>query len=778
MGISIYKEGVVFVIGSLLLSCVSVNKIPISEVDEKISVKRDRWGINHIEAKNEEDLFFAQGYLAARDRLFQFELWRRKATGTSAEIVGRAGLKSDIGARLLRYQKDMDAELNHYHPRGKSIIESYVAGVNAYIKHTEQNPSLLPFEFNLLGIKPGKWTPEIVISRHNGIRSNASQELSIGRALAKVEPEKIKEFMWFHPGDPDLTLDESIDAEWLSNDILEFYDAVSNDIPFEELLLEQELPEGSNNWVISGEKTMSGAPILANDPHRRIALPSLRYIVHLKAPGWNVIGGGEPVIPGVSIGHNEYGAWGLTIFQTDAEDIYVYQLNPENKIQYKYRGNWEEMTTQKELIRIRGEKDTIVSLNYTRHGPVLYLDSINNKAAALRSAWLEPGAAPYLASLRMNQATDWDSFKNACEYSFIPGENMIWADTSGAIGWQAVGISPVRPNFSGMVPVPGDGRFEWDGYWPISLKPNLINPEKGYWATANQDVTPVTYDHPDALAFTWSDNYRGDRINEVLDMENKATIEGSIQLQTDVKSIPASILTPLLLSIETKDSLAQKGIELMRNWDYKIEATSVQAAMYVTWERIIIKKMRSSWVPESIQSFIKPQLTKIIEWIVSPELIFSKDAIANRDILLNETWTEAIHQLSEKFGDQMSRWVYGQSEFKHITLKHPLSQWVEEKKREIIDMGPLPRGGYPYVPAANGALDNQTSGASFRMVTDLINWDLTQMTNTPGQSGDPNSPFYKNLFQPWAKDEYFPAYYSKRKINKHTVEHIILTPEK
>jgi penicillin amidase len=773
-----YKIGFSLVIACLFIQCSSVKRLQIAEIEQEVTVRRDQWGINHIEAKNEHDLFFAQGFLAAKDRLFQFELWRRKATGTSAELVGPAALKSDIGARLLRYQKDMDTELNHYHPRGKSIIESYVAGVNAYIEQTEQNPELLPFEFNLLGIKPGRWTPEIVVSRHNGIRSNASQELAIGRALAQAKPEKIKELMWFHPGDPDLTLDESIDPQWLSNNLLELYEAVSEDIPFGDLLGKEEMPEGSNNWVISGEKTLSGAPILANDPHRRIALPSLRYIVHLKAPGWNVIGGGEPVIPGVSIGHNEYGAWGLTIFQTDAEDIYVYDLNPENQHQYKYQGNWEDMTSQQELIKVRGEKDTLITLNYTRHGPVLFMDPQKNKAAALRSAWLEPGAAPYLASLRINQATDWNSFQEACEYSFIPGENMIWADTSGTIGWQAVGISPVRPNFSGMVPVPGDGRYEWNGYWPIIVKPHLTNPPKGFWATANQHVTPETYSHPDALAYTWSDNYRGDRVNEVLARETRATIEGSIELQTDVTSIPARILTPLLLSVQVGDSQAQKGIEWMRNWDYRLEANSVEAAMYVTWERILVKKARALWVPESLQPLIQPQLTKIIEWITHPELVFSENAQTNRDLFLVDTWTEAVEQLTQKFGPEMDRWVYGQSDFKHVTLKHPLSEWVDERTRKMIDMGPLPRGGYPYVPAANGALDNQTSGASFRMVTDLSDWDLTKMTNTPGQSGDPNSPYYKNLFQSWATDQYFPAYYSNKEIKEHTIDHLILTPKK
>jgi penicillin amidase len=758
-------------------ACSAAKQQALPGILEEVIVRRDSWGINHIEAKNEQDLFFSQGYLAAKDRLFQFELWRRKATGTTAELVGPAGLKSDIGARLLRYRKDMDLELNHYHPRGKVIIESYVAGVNAYIEETRKDPALLPFEFAKLGIKPGLWTPEVVVSRHNGIRSNAEQELSIGRALAHVDAQKIKELLWFHPGDPDLTLDPAIDPNWLAADLLDLYLAVGEDIPFEGLFEPEEMPEGSNNWIISGARTQSGFPILANDPHRRIALPSLRYIVHLKAPGWNVIGGGEPVIPGVSIGHNDRGAWGLTIFQSDAEDLYVYELNPANPNQYKYQSNWEDMTLIEERIAIKGQPDSLVTLRYTRHGPVTYLDTQNHRAAAVRAAWLEPGAAPYLASLRMNQATNWAEFQEACNYSFIPGENMIWADKTGTIGWQAVGITPKRPNFSGMVPVPGDGRYEWDGYWPNSLKPSLTNPEKGFWATANQHVTPADYPYPEALAFTWADPFRGDRVNEVLAQDSSATLAKSMALQVDVTALPARQLTPLLLQAPISDPKGVEALEWMRNWDYQLLPESVAAGMYVAWERALVKEVRKRLVPQAVQGLLQPPLTQIIRWMNQPELVFKENALSQRDQLLAQTWATALDDLAKQLGPKLTDWAYGQTDYKHIALQHPLSKWVDAQTQQQIDLGPLPRGGYAHTPTANGSGNNQTAGASFRMVTDLADWDLTQMTNTPGQSGDPRSPFYQNLFEDWAKDRYFPAYFSDKKIKKHTNELLIFRPK-
>ncbi|MCK5705829.1 MAG: penicillin acylase family protein, partial [Cyclobacteriaceae bacterium] len=395
-----------------------------------------------------------------------------------------------------------------------------------------------------------KWTPEVVISRHQGLLGNITQELNIGRAVARVGSEKVSALAWFHPKEPILSLDPSINGALLDADILELYNAYRKPVRFlpEDLVerthsdngktaqLENSIIQfvqplddwsaiGSNNWVISANKTQSGHTTMANDPHRTIAVPSLRYMVHLVAPGWNVIGGGEPEIPGISIGHNEYGAWGLTVFRTDGEDLYVYDLNPDNLYQYQYKGQWENMKIIKEAIPVKGEEPTVVELRYSRHGPITFIDSVNLKAYAVRCAWLEPGGAPYLASLRMDQATSWDEFRAACSFSNIPGENMVWAGKDGTIGWQAVGIAPIRSNFSGLVPVPGDGRFEWEGYLPILDKPHKVNPEYGFIATANQNVTEEDYQHWNAIGFTWSDPFRGARVNEVLATEGLLTME-------------------------------------------------------------------------------------------------------------------------------------------------------------------------------------------------------------------------------------------------------------
>ena len=336
-------------------------------------------------------------------------------------------------------------------------------GSNAYIEQTERDPSLLPIEFDLLGITPGRWTPAVVISRHQGLLGNIGQELNYGRAVAAVGADVVKRLSSFGPGEPDLSLDAAIDGALLSDDILGIYNAFRRTIRFrpEDIVvsyrndstsyerLASAYPQspdvlspadreatGSNNWVIDGSLSQSGYPMMANDPHRAQSSPSLRYMVHLVGPDWNVIGGGEPEIPGISIGHNGHGAWGLTVFGTDGEDLYVYNTNPNNPDQYRYRGRWETMSVIRDTISVRDGRDSIVDLKFTRHGPVVFENLSRNTAYAVRAAWMEVGGSPYLASLRMDQAKTWEEFRDASDYSHIPGENMVWADRAGNIGWQ------------------------------------------------------------------------------------------------------------------------------------------------------------------------------------------------------------------------------------------------------------------------------------------------------------------------------------------------------
>jgi penicillin amidase len=383
-----------------------------------------------------------------------------------------------------------------------------------------------------------------------------------------------------------------------------------------------------------------------------------------------------------------------------------------------------------------------------------------------------------MASLRIDQAKNWESFREACSYSHIPGENMIWADTAGNIGWQTVGIIPIRKNFSGLVPVPGDGRYEWQGYLPIKERPHLFNPSKGFFATANQNVTASDYTHWEAVGYTWADPFRGNRINEVLSKDHKMTIAKMQSLQTDYYSLPARILVPMLLPIVFDKPLAQQSITQLKDWNLVLDKKSIAASIYAIWERQLMKQASKQFIPENIKDLVSIQLSKLISWLENPDSKFGTDPIKGRDAFLKLCFENAIEELEKKLGSNLNNWQYGQEKFKHATISHPLNSIVNKPLKDQLNLGPLPRGGNSHTPGSTGGADNQLSGASFRFIADTGNWDEAVMINTPGQSGDYKSEFYRNLFPFWANDQYFPAYYSKDKIRKSTKETLELVPVK
>jgi penicillin G amidase len=753
---------------------------------QPVEIIRDRWGINHIYAQNEADLFFAQGYSAAKDRLFQLEMWRRQATGTVAEILGRRAVKRDIGSRLHLFRGDLDAELNHYHPRGKQIIEAFVRGVNAYIAETERDPKLLPLEFTALGIKPGRWTPAVVISRHGALTSNVTDEARFSRALKGASVEELRRLLYFQGGEPIFALDSAIDVKAFPENVLEVYSAFRSAIDFAATDVAADFrgtppnpanparvedgavnPRdiGSNNWVVAGSLTQSTFPILANDPHRAIAAPSLRYWVHLVAPGWNVIGGGEPALPGVSIGHNEHGAWGLTIFGNDNEDLYVYETNPANPNEYRHQGRWEAMRVITDSIAVKGDKPEPVELKFTRHGPVLFEDRANRKAYALRAAWLEPGGAPYLASLRMDQATTWEEFRDACTYSRMPAENMVWADRQGAIGWQAAGIQPLRRNWSGLLPVPGDGRYEWDGFLPIGALPNEVNPARGFLATANNYLMPNDYPHRDAMHFMWTDPFRSSRITEVLGSGRLFSVAEMTRVQNDELSLPARALVPLLRDLSLPSGPAAQARELLRGWDFVLDKDSVAAGIYSMWQRRVIANTRQRLAPGSLSSVANEiTLKRIIDALYAPDARIGEQPTNARDALLALSLDEAVAELTKRFGADPQNWKYGQTGFHHALIRHPLTDAVNAATRAKLTVGPLPRGGDGQTINATGNGDNQVSGGSFKIVVDTEDWDNSVGLNTPGQSGNPDDPHYRDLFELWARGKYFTVAYSRQKV--------------
>ena len=771
---------------------------------QPVEIIKDRWGISHIYARNEADLFFAQGFNAARDRLFQLEMWRRQATGTVAEILGPKELKRDIGNRLFMYRGDMSRELGWYHPHSAAIIASFADGINAYIAETERNPALLTPEFKMLGIKPGRWTQAVVISRFNGLLSNLDEEMNTALAVRAIGAEKVKSLAHYQPANPDLTIDPAIDASLLSKNILELYDAyrsplkftadellpeyrktkaagvqsarkfASIDVPSQRELADRRADMGSNNWVVSGRLTESGMPMVVGDPHRVQEAPSLRYWVHLNAPGWNVIGAGEPAIPGISYGHNDFGGWGYTIYGADTEDLYVYDTNPANPLQYHYGKGWEDMKVVRESIPVKGQAAENVALKYTRHGPVLFEDKAHHKAYAVRAAWLEPGGAPYLSSLRLDQAQNWDQFRDAISFANIPAENLIWGDRAGNIGYNAAVIAPRRQNFSGLVPVPGDGRYEWNGFLPIKDLPHVLNPEKGFYNTSNDYQVPLGYDHMEAIHRVWADPYRGRAVAEVLGASRKFSVADMTVLQNSDLSLPARSIVPLLRDVVIAAPVARQAADRLLHWNFILDKDSVEAGIYEMFQRYLMANVKNTIVPASARDFITPPMTRIIASLAAPDGSYGNDPLAGRNAVLVKSLEQATADLTKRLGPDMEKWKLGA--YHYTKILHPMTEALRPELEAKFDVGTLPRGGDAYTITATGAGDAQTGGASFKIVSDTYDWDNSVGLNNPGQSGDVNDPHYRDLYELWARGKYFPIFFSRAKVESVAEKTITLAP--
>jgi len=776
-------------------------KLAAPGLSQPVEIFKDRWGISHIYAQNEQDLFFAQGYNAARDRLFQLEVWRRQATGTLAEVLGPRELKRDIANRLFTYRGDLTQELNWYHPHGAAIVEAFVRGINAYIDQTANNPALLSPEFRMLDIKPGKWTPVIAISRHNGLRGNLDEEVNTALAVRAIGAEAVKDLQHYQPADPDLRIDPAIDVSLLAKDIIELYDIHRSELAFtpEELLPEyratpkraaalekksyaptmEEMAErradmGSNNWVVSGRLTQSGWPILAGDPHRIQEIPSLRYWVHLNAPGWNVIGAGEPAIPGVAHGHNDSGAFAFTIYGADTEDFYVYDTNPADADQYKYGSGWESMKVIRETIPVKGERPAAIAMKFTRHGPVIFEDKTHHKAYAVRAAWLEQGGAPYLGNLRLDQARNWQEFQEAVSKARMPALNFVWADRNRDIGYQAAVVAPRRMNFSGLVPVPGDGRYEWQGFLPIPDLPQAFNPAKGFYNTSNEYQVPPGYTHFEAIHRTWTDPYRGQSVAETLGSGRKFTVADMVQLQNSDLSIPARSITPLLKDLDYRDPAVARAAARLLHWNYVLDRDAVEAGIYEMFQRRLIANFQAM-LPAAARAIVpNPPMVRMIALLQAPDGRFGPDPVAGRDALLVKSLGEAVAELNKRFGPDMEKWTLGS--YHYARIFHHMTGALRPELQARFDVGHLPRGGDAYTITATGGADNQNAGGAFKIISDLEDWDNSVGLNNPGQSGNVDDPHYRDLYEYWARGKYFPIFFSRPKVESAAEKKFILSP--
>ncbi|MGE0624686.1 MAG: penicillin acylase family protein [Pseudomonadales bacterium] len=752
----------------------------------------DHWGVPHIYAGTHYDAFFVQGFNAARDRLWQIDTWRRRGLGLLAEVLGEAYAEQDRAARLFLYRGDMRDEWLAYGSDAKRIAESFTDGINTYVQLIDEHPELLPPEFELLGYTPSLWAAaDVVRIRSNGLWRNVASEVRRARiacelGLAAASLEKVLEPAWetrIPDGFEPCTLPDGVIDDYLLATAPVSFAALTEtrlaaDVHRARLLAESETRSldgqlGSNNWVVAPGRTDTGRPILADDPHRGHAVPSLRYIAHLTAPGLDVIGAGEPALPGISIGHNDRIAFGLTIFPIDQEDLYVYQrgrlrtradgVKDDRDAGYLYRGRAEPLTTVEETIPVKGGPGRNVTLTFTRHGPVVY--ETKDALYAVRAAWLEPGMSPYFGSVEYMRARNWRQFVAALNRWGAPSENQVYADIDGNIGYKPAGLFPRRINWDGLLPVPGDGRYEWDGFFDMDALPEEYNPPRNFAGTANAMNLPKGYPIAERrIGFEWSAPWRFRRLWEVLASQPRHSLVDSHDLQRDYHSVLAREVIARLPSATAHPN--RPALAMLKSWDATLTPDSAPAALYAVWfYRYLERALLDYRLPGASSMLTGMDSLAVLETLGDPGA--ATPALTS----LDAAWAETMRLL----GDDPAAWQWGN--LHRTAFEHPLLTLAPPGLAAAMRYPDYPRGGTANTTNNTGFGKDDflvRSGASYRMVLDVGRWDDAEMTNAPGQSGDPRSPFYGNLLEGWATDSSFPLLYSREAVEANQALKIVL----
>ena len=712
----------------------------ISGLRDSVQIIRDRWGVPHIYARNLDDLFFAQGFVQAQDRLWQMDMYRRTWSGELAEVLGAEYVAHDRLARLLKYRGPWDAtEWTSYHPDGKRILQAFANGVNAFIDQAGAN---LPVEFKLTGLTPGRWTAETSLLRTQTAMPVADARAELNLARNVVEHGVVEANRRANPSPwRDLVIPNGLNPATIAAGavralmvletgtprppLVERYAGWRGAFPNENTGARENSP-GSNNWAISGRLTTSGRVIVANDPHRNVSNPSIRYIVHLNAPGWDVIGATEPPLPGVAIGHNGRIGWGLTIVGTDQSDVYVEEVNPADANLVRFRDTWEAIRVVSDTIRVRNGSPVIVEHKFTRHGPVFFEDRERHRAYAIRSTMHLPGSAGYLSALRYHALGDCKQFLDAQVYYLAPTENMVCGDASGNIAWQASAASPRRPNWHGRLPVPGTGEYEWDGL--RTDLPRELNPERGWIATANHDIHPPGFDPP---LFFKNGPARGrfDRLVEFLSARSGFTMSDMTALQHDALN-----------------RTALRDIALFRGWTASAPDAEVVRQELANWNGVQARESAGAAAYRFVSRAIPAEARR--DGI-------SADA---RRSLLERALLDGARALRDSLGADPAGWRWGR--LHRSQLPHALVR--------AYDIPAIERSGGPPTVAA--------TGATYRQVIDFSNLDASLATNVPGQSGQPASPYYANLAESFGRGEYFPLSFSRAAVERNAGHTLVLVP--
>jgi penicillin amidase len=763
----------------------------------RVTVRRDERGIPYIEATNDEDLYFAQGYVTAADRLWQMDVMRRTARGELSEILGvgpnNVALEQDKQHRTLGYALEVNSELAQASTKTRGLLEAYARGVNAYFDSLD--PRSMPPEFQILQYKPKPWTAAdcLLPVKLFGEALSTTWRLDVMReALASLPADRRAGLM---PETSPLDVlvvgkDTKKQNALLSSGSggavsTELLAALAQDQTIASQALERiglyaEGLAASNNWVVSGKHTASGKPLLANDPHLAASAPSIWHMVHLSAPGLRVAGVTAPGLPGVVIGHNDRIAWGFTNVGPDVQDLYVEKFDPANPRRYMTPQGWKDAEVREEEIRVRkgfgSSEADIVSFDVivTRHGPIVL--EKDSKRYALRWTALDPKANNADSNYLVSHAHNWKEFTEALRSFTASTQNVVYADVDGHIGYYAAGVVPIRKSGDGSVPYDGStDAGEWTGWIPFDKMPHVYDPPGGVIVTANQRI--VGTDYPYFLTHSWAQPYRARRIWELLNQKPKLTVEDFRKIQGDVYSIglasfahdSARMLKP---AISTDDQKLRESVDALEKWDGEVKADSPVAPLAF--------QMRAAFRNRILTAALGPDLFKVYGWAnfettldrllsEQPKEWLPKEfnSYAN---LLRGCYGDARQLLTKNLGADESKWKWGEMQkvrFNHLLAVVPLIG-VQ------FAIPPLPQNGV----GSLGATVNVGSNVSMRFIADPGDWDQTQHGITVGESGVPSSPHWKDQLDDWRNvtPRAFP--FTKAAVEGATKETLVLEPRR
>lgn len=740
--------------------------LELPELQAPVKVYRDAWGVPHIYAANEHDLFLAQGFITAQDRLFQMDLTRRLAAGRLSEVLGPEHLDSDRFFRTLGLRRTAEASVPLYTGAARTAAEAYTAGVNAYIDQAKRH-GLLPWEFTLLRYKPEPWTlaDSISITKYMAydLSGHWAGQLFRYQLVEKVGQKRALELFPNYPADAATILSPPPSTLGLDDREVDRLLAFAPDSRL-----------GSNSWVVSGNRTATGKPFLANDPHLTLQTPSVWYEVHLAAPRpYNVIGVNYPGVPGVLLGHNARIAWGATSLPADVQDLYVEQPNPSDPKKFRFKENWEDARVLRETIKVRGAAAQNLEVLITRHGPVISpLVTLNDPASktmlSLRWTGLEP-SAELEGILALNRAGDWDEFKAALARFDSPAYNWLYADVVGNIGYRASGKIPIRKADNAFLPLPGwTGEDEWQGLIPTAELPETYNPKAGYIATANNKVVGEDYKYN--LTQEWAAPWRASRLVEQLHEARVVSQRAMVALQTDLTDVEARRYAAILLDACRQatggkwSDLEADARTVVGEWDYVARADSPGAAIWNEWRVQLLQAIyQPSMGPVLFRRFLDAGSSELafanlmetyLQGNPNAWLDPGKDSLRSLPRLAQDSFQRAAEIVAAKQTADMDGWRWGAAH--RASFAHPLSHLPYLDR--LLQPRSLPVGGDTVtVNATNYRLTapfQVSSAATWRQVVDLADLSRSVDVLAPGEGSHVLSPYYLNQMQPWTDGTY------------------------